>query len=694
MINPQHLAIGVSLIMRDNFTAQAMRASASMNTLHGNAQKLAAANATLARNTNAIGAAIGVGLIGGMNAMNKEAADFNFMIKYINKLSDETGNSFDSLKKKAIEVGKSSTFSPDEVASGMRWMAQAGMKSESILNSVRYAANLAQATMTDLGGRGGGADWLTNIALAWEVPLENAEKVERLSNVLAKAANKSNTTLLEFGEGMKYTQATATRMNMSLEETAATLMVLANIGIQGSMSGTATENMLRYASRAAGAKSGSKQADALAYFGLSSQDMIDATGNLKDIGTLLDMFYSKIAQLDPIKAQNAIVDIFGVRGARATAVGKHINTFRGYVDELSKADNYAADVSKDMMNTSKGTILILQDTWKAFKISFGDAIDPLFTGIRKVLIGVLNVLTAITQNPLGKWLAMGVAGFIILKTVTMGYRAIVLTINLMKGQMATLMGTASATSVAGYTRMNTAASAYAATLNRINMMTGLGAAGAVGSVGRYKHGGYYQIGPGGGYIPLSKGSGKIRMAQASNFLGRWGGPMALGGMALSGMTNNDTAMGATGGVIGDGLMWAGTGAMLGSIIPGVGTLVGGVVGGTIGLIMGIKNNFKELDDKIKAENERLKGIVDSGEVFNSANWKRRFEIYEKLNFREDAYRDAQGRVTSIGRSTGRLGPDREYIPMENTIILHIDGRETMRKTYNEDFIREYLKTGI
>ena len=57
------------------------------------------------------------------------------------------------------------------------------------------------------------------------------------------------------------------------------------------------------------------------------------------------------------------------------------------------------------------------------------------------------------------------------------------------------------------------------------------------------------------------------------------------------MDDPNSGMGKGLGVAGSTLTYAGTGAMIGSIIPGVGTLVGGAIGGLAGLGVGLYNEF-------------------------------------------------------------------------------------------------------
>jgi hypothetical protein len=83
--------------------------------------------------------------------------------------------------------------------------------------------------------------------------------------------------------------------------------------------------------------------------------------------------------------------------------------------------------------------------------------------------------------------------------------------------------------------------------------------------------------------------------------GKWGGlakggALALGGLALnyagSQMTESGhEKLGGTAEALGTAAGWAGTGAMIGSVVPGIGTLAGGAIGGGLGLAKGLYDNW-------------------------------------------------------------------------------------------------------
>lgn len=115
------------------------------------------------------------------------------------------------------------------------------------------------------------------------------------------------------------------------------------------------------------------------------------------------------------------------------------------------------------------------------------------------------------------------------------------------------------------------------------LMTGAGAAG--GEAAGMGMGAKYLAGVGGG-AKLAAGLAK-------------GGVMGLGGMALDYggdklKESGHEKLGAAASIGGDALSYAGTGALIGSVIPGLGTAIGGAIGGVIGTGVGLYRNGGEL----------------------------------------------------------------------------------------------------
>lgn len=681
----ENLAIGIGLYMRDGFTANASKASVAMNNLMNNADALARQQATNVRNMNAMGAAAGGLMLSGISKAYQEYASFNYLMKFTALAADNSTKALDGLSTKALEVGKRTIFSSKEVAEGMRWLAQAGLSSQEIISTIDTAANLAASTQSQLGGQNGAADLLARITTAFGIS-KTPENMSNVGDILAFGANKSLTDLTQFGEGMTYAQTTAMRLKMTLEETTAAIMMLSNAGIRGTVTGTTLDNMARYLADAAGGRR-KKATKALASIGLSPQDLQDTQGNLKPIGTLLGMIGTRVKGLGTVAKNNVAIDLFGVRGAKGTSMMDNLSKYQEFLKELQNNKGYAKNVGDQLMDSPEGRLDILKSNWESLKIEFGAAIQPLVGPIIKAATKVLDVISMIVNSPIGKFAAPMLTFLLLIKTAQMGYNTVLLSIRLAQNMMGTSMAGTAVTTVSSYGRMTAAATAYSAVVSRLRMM-GTASSG-VGSIGQFKSGQSYQIGPGGGYIPLAAGSYKPGLSRGNAFMGRAMVPMMVGGMLLNAGSEaaggNATGAGRAMGVAGDTLSFAGTGAMLGSVIPGVGTLVGGIVGGIGGLMYSLHSRLSD-----------LKGVVDesakNAPEFNMEKWRSDVAFYNALKYKDVKYNMSGTQVlTDKGRAV-RGGRDND--PNPTNIIINIDGKKMVDRQYDENNIKEMIDLGL
>jgi hypothetical protein len=111
--------------------------------------------------------------------------------------------------------------------------------------------------------------------------------------------------------------------------------------------------------------------------------------------------------------------------------------------------------------------------------------------------------------------------------------------------------------------------------------------------GKGGKGGPGKPGVGGKLLSVGKNLAKGGVGAIAGVAAEYGGEK----LKEAGYQKSGTALG----VAGKTASYAGTGAMIGSIVPGVGNVVGGLIGGTIGLGMGIFDAMKE-DDKRLARN--------------------------------------------------------------------------------------------
>lgn len=698
----ENLSIGISLFMKDSFTSQAQRASDAMNKLRNNGDALARSQATNARNSAAAGALVGAAALTGVAQMYKAGAKFDQQLKYVDMLTTGSQKHMAMLKKEALHIANTSMFNPDDAASAMQFMGQAGLKLNDITASLDAAKNLAQATMSELGGEGGAADWMTSMAKGFSKGGEITKtEMEKFSDVMAIGVNKSKMTLGQMGEAMTYAMGTASRMGMTFQETAAAVGTMSNMGIKGSSAGVAVNNAITYASRAAGSKRGSKQFNALAQLGLSPQDLKDSAGQLLPIGEIITKIQTGMQKIgDPVEAQNRAFEIFGMRGQRAIAIGEHLKSYQELLAEMEDPKNagYAKKMSDAIMDTPAGRLDELADSWTALKMSIGSSLFPVINPLVKGLSAIVEFAGKITETWGGKMLVTMVVGFIAIKTATMAWTASTLTLMLMKQKMAAMAGPQAAAEVTATNAKTAATNRQVAAQAALNAELGFGQMTASGRPDmRYRQNRLAMMPGAGGVFNAGRlgGGGKF-----GRFMGGGGGMgIAMGGMALQslgGSLRDGTEHGTTQDKWGMGLDLlgsvagaAGSGAMIGGALGtafpivgnAVGAAAGAIVGGSIALFTGIKGIMDETEADVKAANDALQAEKNAGgRPMNKDRLAREMAIYNSLKPNQ---RVAQG--TELGAFGERTITNGQAIPLPGdkvtaTIIVNVDGDQAMSQT--------------
>ncbi len=137
------------------------------------------------------------------------------------------------MTEKAKELGATTSFTASQVAEGMTALGRMGFNSSEIDGAIQGMLNLSIATGTDL------AQASEIAANNMRVFGMNTSQMTDIADLLAFTANGSAQTLEDLGEALKTAGPIAARAGVSLKGTAAQLGVLANMGIRGSMAGTA-----------------------------------------------------------------------------------------------------------------------------------------------------------------------------------------------------------------------------------------------------------------------------------------------------------------------------------------------------------------------------------------------------------------------------------------------------------------------
>lgn len=164
--------------------------------------------------------------------------DFDAMMSQVKAVGNMTDEQFEAARAKAIELGKSTKYTSEQVGEAMYYMAIAGWKTEDMLQGIDGVLNLAAASNEDLATT---SDIVTDALTAMQY---QAEDTGHFVDVLAAASSNSNTTVSMMGEAFKYVAPVAGLLKYSAEDVSIALGLLANNGIKASQAGTSLRNIL------------------------------------------------------------------------------------------------------------------------------------------------------------------------------------------------------------------------------------------------------------------------------------------------------------------------------------------------------------------------------------------------------------------------------------------------------------------
>ena len=386
----------------------------------------------------------------------KVAVDFEQSVAKLGAITRADEQSLQSLEATARKQGETTLFTASQSAEAMTFLGMAGFNTNQILAATPGMLNLAQAAGSDLAET---ADIASNILSGFSL---EAGQMGRVGDVLSATFTSSNTTLQMLGDTLKYAAPVASATGASLEEVAAMAGLLGNVGIQGSMAGTA----LRAAFLRLSAPP-KMAADAIAELGLSVKD---ADGNLRSIPEILKEIGVATESMGSAEQAEVIKKLFGSEAAAGmTELLKQAGTgaLDDYIAQLQQAKGTTDEMARKMGSTTSGALKRLGSAMESMAISLGNVLLPTVAAGAETFASFASWVSATSQEyPLLTKVVVGAtAGLIALKvTAIAGAYAF----TFLKGGVLTL--------VTAYRTLSAGLALAQLGMTRMNVLAGLSAA--------------------------------------------------------------------------------------------------------------------------------------------------------------------------------------------------------------------------
>lgn len=314
----------------------------------------------------------------------KQFADFNDQMRLVQGVTGATDEGLQKLTDTAKKLGRTTSYTAAQVAQGMVSLARMGFTVDEINKSVGDFMNLDRATgMNDLGRSAEiGAAAMRSFGLA-------AKDASRISDVLTATANGSAQTLEDLGEALKMAAPNAHMANSTLEDTCSQLGILANLGIKGSLAGTAlAKSFQRLAS--------GKGVEVLEGKGIKTKD---ANGNLRSMRDILLDIAKVTKNMGSADKIAFLTDVFDVHGAKGGGlIAGNMKDLDAMFQKIEKSAGVAEATAKKMDSGIGGAFRIFMSAVEGVGLEIGNIIGeylkPYINTVSEILSKVAEWIKA------------------------------------------------------------------------------------------------------------------------------------------------------------------------------------------------------------------------------------------------------------------------------------------------------------
>tara|TARA_R110002110_G_scaffold229651_1_gene445201 strand:- start:5938 stop:7986 length:2049 start_codon:yes stop_codon:yes gene_type:complete len=363
MGNTQHLAkaLSKSKVMVSSFSKTGV---GSLSRFGRVGSKIFASVGAAAKKMGAIirstGLLIGQAFVVATGFAIAKTIEYDDALRSAGAKSRATEKGLHDLDERAKMLGRTTSFTATQVVKLMEELGKGGFKVPEIMDVTDDVMNLARATGTD------GAMAAKLMATSMRVFGLEASEAGRVADVFTAVSTRTLTSVEELAEGWKFAAKPAKDLGMSIEETAAMMGTLAQMGLKGSIAGTAIRRL---------ATISASQADKLEKkFGIAFKDSAGAARPLIDVMADISNATSQLGSADRMQE---FYEAFGLRGV--TAVGglaDNVVQTDALVAALEGAGGEAKRVSDEMDAGIGGSWRRFKSAIEGIALMFGELLTP------------------------------------------------------------------------------------------------------------------------------------------------------------------------------------------------------------------------------------------------------------------------------------------------------------------------------
>lgn len=259
--------------------------------------------------------------------------DLDTVLNQIKGTSGATAQEMAAISDKAKQLGNDMTLpatSTSKAASAMLELSKGGLSLKDSMDAAKGSLALAAAAQIDAGRAAEiQADSINTFNL-------KATDAGHVADVLANAANKSSAEIEDIAQGLAQAGAVASGFNMTIDETAGALAVLASNGIKGSDAGTLLKSALL-----ALQDTGEPASAAMEELGIS---VYNAKGKFAGFGPIMAQLKKASGELTEEQYNQATSTLFGSDAMRLSMIAA--NSSAGAFKDMTKAVGEAGSAQR------------------------------------------------------------------------------------------------------------------------------------------------------------------------------------------------------------------------------------------------------------------------------------------------------------------------------------------------------------
>ena len=327
-------------------------------------------------------AGMGIGASDVLNTFN----GFEEGMSGVRALTSATDSEFLLLRETAKSLGASTSFSATQAAEGMQNLASAGFSVSEIVDAMPGMLDLAASSGEDLAVASDiAATTLRGFGL-------EAGAASHVANVLAETAARTNASVYDTGEAMKYIAPIANVMGLSLEEVAASIGLLSDSGIKGSQAGTTLRGALTRLAK--------PTEDMLEVMNGLNLSFYDSNGKMKSISSIVGMLKTNMAGLTDAEQQNALVTLFGQEALSGMMVLMEAGPEKiaELTESLQDCEGAASEMSKVRLDNLAGDIEELSGAMETMQLDVMEKLNPILRSAVQWLTGKMPAVQTAIEN--------------------------------------------------------------------------------------------------------------------------------------------------------------------------------------------------------------------------------------------------------------------------------------------------------